>query len=279
MNKLLTRFECALENYVLSDINIIWFRRCVYTLLLLKMVAIWPELPMFYRHIVSMGKGSLLPQELMFMPIFHDHYTICWIVASCIVTLGIVCKSRVWLSVMVFVVSLNYLMLAYKAINFGDMLLNFLVLMLIFMREGAKKFSVRQMITNAAVLIVQLHFCILYFVNAYGKIELSFWRDGTFFNDIWQLSYYANPHLPAWFHSPSLNFLTAWSVMIFEFLFPVLIWFKRFKKPLLIIGLLFHFAIAVMLSLPDFGLTMAVVYILFFDFKQNRRSKSIATTI
>ena len=271
-----TFLEKQIENHIVQDTNIIWFRRCAYLLLLLKMVFIWPELSMFYRHALNTTAGSLMPYKLMFLPFFKNYYNIYWLVASVIVAMATFGKGNRWLSVAVYIISMNYILLADQSANGGDSLHNFLIFMLIFIREGAIKNSARQLMNNAAIIIIQVHFCILYFVNAYGKIIHPLWRDGSYFKNLWHLFYYANPNLiPDWFFNPNLNLVTAWSVLLFEFAFPVLIWFKPYKKPLIYIGLLFHLGIAVFLSLPDFGVTMAIVYILFYDFKQIDKNVSI----
>ena|GEM_PF-2007274 len=271
--KFITYFERLIENHIIPNRNIVLFRRCAYLLLLLKMILIWPELSMFYKHVVSIGRGSLKPYELMFLPFFYNYYNFYWLFLSTIVAFGIFKKRSRWLSIAVFIISINYLFLTFKAINFGDMLLNFLIFMLIFIREDTFKYSINGMINNASILIIQVHFCLLYFYNAFGKVMQPFWRDGSFFKNIWRLSYYANSNfIPNWFLNPTSNLLIAWAVILFEFIFPILIWFKLYKKPLIFIGLFFHLGISLFLSLPDFGLAMAIVYILFFNLKQDTSS-------
>ena len=233
------------------------------------MLFIWPEISMFYRHAISVRTGSFLPHKLFFLPVMHNYYKLYWFIACLTVAMALFFKKNRWLYIAVFIFSVNYVFIANKATNSGDGLLNFLIFMLIFVREGATKYSVTQMVNNAILILVQVYFCLFYFLNALGKIVQPLWRNGNYFTHTWHLSYYANPSfIPYWFFNPTMQLITAWSVMIFEFTFPVLIWFKSYRKPLLVIGLFFHFGIALLLSLPDFGLTMAIVYILFYDFKQ-----------
>lgn len=272
INNFFKIFEKQILSYSVQDKNIILFRQCVYSLLLLKILLIWPELPMFYRHRVNMGTGSLAPHKLMLLPLFQEYYNIYWALAALVVGFAIFSKGNRIVSVAVLIISLSYLQIIVGAYDTGDKLHNFLILMLLFIRENAVKHSLRQMITNAAVLIIKLHFCLLYFVNAAGKIIHPFWRNGSLFNDIWHLSYFANPNfVPVWFFNPTLQFITAWSVIIFEFMFPVMIWFKPYKNSLIFIGLLFHVGISMLLSIPDFGITMMLVYILFYDFKTAKK--------
>jgi len=266
---ILTGFQTGIEKHNFPDTNIKWFKCCTYLLLLLKMLFIWPELSMFYRHALSVTSGSLMPHELFFLPLFKDSYHFYWLAACIVVGVSIFYRRFILLSIAVFVITMNYFLLANKAINTGDKLLNFFIFMSIFVQEGSLKNGIRKMINNAVLIVLQVHFCLLYVINAFGKIINPFWRDGSSFNSIWHLSYYANPNLiPHWLLNPKLYFITAWVVIIFELIFPVLIWFRPFKKPVLIAGILFHIGIAASLSLPDFGVTMIIGYLLFFDFKQ-----------
>jgi hypothetical protein len=58
-----------------------------------------------------------------------------------------------------------------------------------------------------------------------------------------------------------------YGALLYQSIFPLLIWIKRIKAPLLVVGCLFHLGIAVMLNLWDFGMAMIVGYTLFLDEK------------
>ncbi|MFP9098006.1 hypothetical protein ACLI09_03035 [Flavobacterium sp. RHBU_24] len=268
-NALLTNFQQWLENYSFSDKSLSRFRRCVYLLLLAKMVLIWPQLDVFYQHTLSHQLPDFIFSRLLFYPVFHNLYYLLWGILCGIVAFAIFYKTTRLLSVIVFVISINYLTLLSRADNLADSLLNFFIFSLIFIREGAVKGTARQMLNNVMLLALQMHFCILYFLNAYGKIIVPGWRDGSFMQLVWRIPYYADVRLvPQWFLNPGVAFVSAWSVMLFELVFAFLIWYKPARKWLLRCGLLFHIGIAVYLSLPDFGLTMLVGYFLFTDYKQ-----------
>ncbi|KGO87812.1 hypothetical protein Q765_04800 [Flavobacterium rivuli WB 3.3-2 = DSM 21788] len=269
INNFLSGIEKLIIDYTIPDKNILLFRQCVYILLLAKILFIWPELNMLYRHGIDIGLASPMPHKFMYLPLLHNFYNIYWLVASVIVAIAIFSKRSRFLNIVVAVISINYLEVITGTSDGGDKLHNFVIFMLIFIRDGALKNSLQQMINNAAVFIIQMHFCFLYFLNAYGKVIHKFWRDGSFFNDVWHLSYFANPNfVPYYFFNSTVQIITAWSVILFEFLFPTLIWFKPFKKPLIFIGIFFHFGISIFLSIPDFGAIMIIVYILFYDFKK-----------
>ena len=54
--------------------------------------------------------------------------------------------------------------------------------------------------------------------------------------------------------------------MAFELGFPLLVWFKRFRNPLLVAGLLFHLTLEYALNIPMFQWDMISAYVLFMDF-------------
>ena len=53
--------------------------------------------------------------------------------------------------------------------------------------------------------------------------------------------------------------------MVFELVFPLLIWFKRFRVPLLTVGIIFHLTLEYALNIPMFQLDMLSAYVLFVD--------------
>jgi hypothetical protein len=56
-----------------------------------------------------------------------------------------------------------------------------------------------------------------------------------------------------------------WFTLALEFSLGVLIWFRRFRYPLLLLGLLFHLGIEYALNLPMFSWDVITGYILFVD--------------
>jgi len=263
----LTNIEAVLMNQKDSNANLYWFRKAVYLLLLLKMLLVWPELKTFYHHVAGAETAiGFSFSKLMFLPVFRSFVQLWWGLVCVVVAAGIVFSAKRWLSILVFIISLNYLSLFYLATNSGDKLLNFFVFSLIFVNENAVKQQLSWMLNNAAVLLVKINICAVYFLNGYGKILKNSWWDGSFMQQVWQLEYYTNLHLvPQWFSNPTVCFITSWLVIIFELGFPFLIWNSAFRKWLVPIGLIFHIFIAAFLSLPDFGLTMAAAYLLFVD--------------
>lgn len=63
-------------------------------------------------------------------------------------------------------------------------------------------------------------------------------------------------------NSKKIMLASAYLVMIFEFLFVFFLWQKRFRIPLLLIGIPLHIGILLFFPIPWFALTVVVVYVL-----------------
>ena len=58
--------------------------------------------------------------------------------------------------------------------------------------------------------------------------------------------------------------LATWLAMSYQLAFPVLVWFRKLRWPVLLAGTLMHLFIAVGMGLMDFGFAMLVAYVVFY---------------
>lgn len=114
-------------------------------------------------------------------------------------------------------------------------------------------------------IIIQL--CIIYFFASLHKLQGEVWLNGTalyyvlksedfnasFINNLIAQSTYL------------VAFLT-WITIIFQFAFPFLIWNKKTKLKIILIGIFFHIGIFILLRVDNFSFIMIGVYaILLYD--------------
>jgi len=59
--------------------------------------------------------------------------------------------------------------------------------------------------------------------------------------------------------------LGSWYALVLEFCLGVLIWFRRFRYPLLLLGLLFHLSLEYAFNMPMFEWDILTAYVLFID--------------
>ncbi|MFP9116003.1 hypothetical protein ACLI1A_18845 [Flavobacterium sp. RHBU_3] len=264
INSFLDGCQYFIEHYSFPDRSVALFRKSVYTILALKMLFLWPELDTFYRFLPVLKGRVPYSLKILYISPTSNYYSMFWLLMCAVVCAGIVVKRRTWLSVLIFAFCYMYFKFITVTTNDCDILLRYFTFVLIFIREGGDKGTVRQMVNNVLLIALQVSFCLLYFVNSQGKMILPFWQDGSFMSRVWEFPYYAQQWLiPTWFSNHWVALIMSWAVMLFEIGFALLIWFRPFKKWLFIIGILFHLGIALFLSLPDFGAIMIVSYFLF----------------
>lgn len=126
--------------------------------------------------------------------------------------------------------------------------------------------KITNLLSNLSALSIMLQLCFVYFTSALAKIHTDVWYNGeavyyillqerfmgTVFNKI------LVKH--EWFILSATYF-----TILFELLFPVLIWIKKIRTPLIIAGLLLHAGIYLFLMLYNFQIIFMLVYGLFLS--------------
>jgi hypothetical protein len=113
--------------------------------------------------------------------------------------------------------------------------------------------------------MIQLELALLYFAAFWWKMKGHAWLNGTALYYVLHLRSIARFPVPQWLQSPAILKIGGWFTLALEFSLGVLIWFRRFRYPLLLLGLLFHLGIDYALNLPMFSWDVITGYILFVD--------------
>ena len=112
----------------------------------------------------------------------------------------------------------------------------------------------------------------LYFDSVIHKLFSEHWRNGL---GAWLPSshpYYISPLDLSWLlDMEGLQRAIGYTVIAFQFVFPFLFWHRRFRVPLLCLGVLFHGGITLSFNIYPFGLGMLVHYALMVPFSWWRR--------
>jgi hypothetical protein len=164
--------------------------------------------------------------------------------------------------------------LYYKTIpiqNGGFNLLVIVLFFLIFMDENADAIkhpffkTINITISNFAVWAARFQIIILYVVASYFKLFGQTWLNGAAFYYILFNDTYSQPWIKNIVISNSFFIHTiTWFALIFQLLFPVLVWFKKIKPVILFVGILFHVMIIFVMGITDFGIIMIIMYLLFY---------------
>lgn len=175
---------------------------------------------------------------------------------------GMLARLLSWVSLLIIASSTNLLFNAgiHVAFNWA-----FLLIFLFPMRETDWKV----LLSRLAFLGVKVQFLIIYFFSGVFKLKAEDWWSG----DAVRLLSFLPQYTPDWAASilQSINWLAItvnYTIMFYLIVFPLLIWVKRIKTPLMIIGLGFHLYTALVMGLYDFGAIMLIGYVLFLSKEQ-----------
>jgi hypothetical protein len=124
---------------------------------------------------------------------------------------------------------------------------------------------------NTGVIVAQLIVVCIYFISGWDKLLTDSWRTGEAFAMIAQREQYAGVWGSAIVGNALVCGILSWATIVFELAFVVLIWFRRFRLPLLVAGVVFHLVIAFTLTLYDFSMVMIASYFIFLTDADYRR--------
>lgn len=111
--------------------------------------------------------------------------------------------------------------------------------------------------------LIQIQLSVVYVWTVWHKLKGDTWFDGTALYYASRLENMTNFPVPFLFDSVFFIKLMTWGTLILELALGTLIWFKEFRKPLLIAGVFFHLGIEYTMSIPFFELVMMALLFTF----------------
>lgn len=111
--------------------------------------------------------------------------------------------------------------------------------------------------------MIQFELALLYFASFLWKIKGAPWLNGTALFYVFHIHAIQRFPLPAWVQYPWILKLATWYTLVLEFCLGVLIWFRPFRYPLLLLGLTFHLCLEYSLNIPMFQWDVLSAYVLF----------------
>ena len=112
-----------------------------------------------------------------------------------------------------------------------------------------------------ALRLLQLQIAFVYACTGILKLGHASWREGRIMKDVFESPVYATH--PTTIDSHLLVGLLTYGTLVFELGFPVAVWWRRLRLPVLAAGLLLHGGIELTMSIPMFGAVMMVSYLAF----------------
>lgn len=265
-----------------------FFKKVLYVFLFLNTLTLLPiaeELFGYYGIVGSGGWNTELPWyaqgsralvNMLSHPINGTYTWLYWIfiMGQLIgLLLGFFGIWRRLASLMVYFFTVNLFLKGYLMFTGGEALINILLFYMIFINESADKdsrnFYIQNVLNNTFFVIILVQICVLYFFSTFYKLIDEHWVSGEAMMYISQVDAFSGSTMKALFaENPTLSKIATWAVLAYQGLFPMLVWMKRVKTPLLIVGVLFHLSISIFMGIFAFGIIMIITYILFLDGRQ-----------
>lgn len=166
-------------------------------------------------------------------------------------------KTRV-MTVILFLLQLSMILRNPLVIGGGEFVMLPMLFYFMFAGQQGEIWPLRMM---------QLQFCLIYWLSVWGKLNgHESWLNGEF-----MYRFLINPMWSHWSLSAivthkTISALMTWSVLLFELSFPLLIWWKKTRGPVLFLAIIFHLSIAVFVKQVFFlSFAMIICLTLFFD--------------
>ncbi len=167
-----------------------------------------------------------------------------------------------------FLTWLTGILLFYAGVNaFNSSYLLILLLAFYCIPVNTASTSISGHIFNRAVVIAAtMQICIVYFLSGLYKLSGDMWLNGEAIYYTLEIERFSRE----WVKNSgitSLSYLMKGSnylILAYQLLFPIIIWIKKWRYPVLIIGTGFHLITMFVMNLWDFGFAMLIGYIIFF---------------
>jgi len=245
------------------------FQKGIYLFLFLYFIHLLPIANIIF------GSNSIIPTiesqnfttyffNIFQLELFSKYYWVILIVYLLILLKGILYRqANIIEPILVYYFTINFFNKSFLLNSGAQQIISLLLFYMIFINNRKSNLQyIENLISNLGVLACKIQIVILYFFSAYYKYYGELWISGD-------AVYYAlkvEDYNPFWLTSILeknnlllivVNYLT----LAYLTFFPLILLFKN--KILLIAGVLMHLSIFFIMGINDFGLIMAIVYIIF----------------
>jgi len=239
------------------------YAKLLYFFVLLKWLFLYDSFRLFFQ-----GYSPRLPPSLYRIyeyPWFHEHFGYVFFVFMIVVTIALISRHHIIWAVLVFWMNINLYTITFPIKNGGDIVLNLLLFMNIFMSPWSVRNiqwikMLKNILQNFVVIFARVQIGLIYFLSGWDKLLSPEWRSGDAVRQISTLDLYMYPLLLDVNIPPALQLTLAWLIIVFELSFVVLVFIPKTRVPVLLAGVIFHLAIASIISLPLFGIIMIISY-------------------
>jgi hypothetical protein len=273
MNTLTTYFTTDFKHWPKID----FFKRVLYVFLFINALSLLPAVNDIFGYNGLAGfrsfrwNGSESFFNLLSHPINHNHNWIhwCFVIGQLFFLItGFFRIKPVLSSIAIWFITVNLTTKGALFFTGGEVLVDLLLFYLIFIqkpKEGSN-YVLQNLLNNVFYVILFIQVCVLYFFSFYWKLYDSSWLNGTALSYVSKVNSFSSSGLK-WLLEDNLVLgrILTYSVLIYQAIFPIVVWVSKLKIPFLILGVLFQLSISIGMGIFTFGIIMSLSYLLFLD--------------
>mgnify|MGYP001553476825 CR=1 FL=1 len=242
-----------------------------------KLVFAWPHLNVLYAQNSFAKWSDCLWMDVVSSSWVHLHYEL-----VNVALMGAAICMGLGLGRRLAVIAVYSLMVILQQTNGfcldgGDNLLSFIMLYLCFCnsfeflsisKPNYKSENVRKLdnlFTNLASASMIMHLLLAYFISGFSKANSEVWYKGTATYYILLNERFCGTSLnPLVVQNAYFVTISTYTTLLWEISFPLLIFNKRLRLPLMAIGIMMHLGIYVFMMINEFQFVFMMLYGLFF---------------
>lgn len=255
------------------------FLRIAISFWLLKELYInWSSMELLYGQKIFIESEKKIIKLLSFGSFLNFRAHISWFIFIYmgVIVLSIMGIGRRFTAVLLFIAVYLHQNINTTVLNGGDAFVRLILFYLIFTdsykyftlnknrEHSEEKMKLLNMVSNLAAFSIMLQLCFGYFALGLTKLIDPLWRSG-------EATYYAmmnerfmgTPYNQWIAQHKWLDYSINYGTILFELLFPFIIWFKKLRRYLLVIGIIFHLCIYIFLMIYGFQIVFLLTYGLF----------------
>ncbi len=179
-------------------------------------------------------------------------------------------------AIMIFFITTNLSNRMYLMNTAGEqLLLIFLFFLMFFPNEKEEESEFKNLLGNICSIACFIQMIFLYFFSGIFKLYGPEWRGGSALFLTLMMDEFSHPLIKE--NLTNNNFfliIGTYVALLYQLLFPIVIWFKKIRRHFLWIGIGFHISIALIMGIFDFGMIMLIAYIQYMD---NEKARKILT--
>jgi hypothetical protein len=187
---------------------------------------------------------------------------------------GVFREQPRWMAFLTWMLFASLVQRAWLASCGGLLLMNNVLLWMVLLRQRTPT-KAGEFLSQLAFWMIRAQLLFTYIATGVHKLTGTSWLDGTAVGIVSSDPQFGPHALAAW---PMLSAALTLSLLAFQFLFPVAVWWRRSRYLAMALGVAFHLGTAVFIGIPQMGAAFIVCYVIWLDEDVSQRFSALVSS-